>query len=219
MSKVHNLSRTSSMMHQYLHDLRNVEQHGSRVLFRENLKRVGRALGWEISKHLDYESRQIETPLESTHQKVLINQIVSITILRAGLPLHDGILDVFPEAENGFISAYRKHDSQGGFEIEVEYVACPELTGKTVILNDPMIATGQSVINAWSALKDLGEPENVHIVSVIGSEEGVQYVRDNALGACNIWVGAIDPHLNQLKYIVPGLGDAGDLAFGIKNQH
>ncbi len=219
MSKVHNLSLSSSMIHQYIHDLRNVDVQTNRELFRMNTQRIGRAIGWEISKHLNYQSQIIKTPLSDCHQKVLTDEVVSVTILRAGLPLHEGILDTFPHAENGFISAYRKHEEDGSFSIEVEYVACPSLEGKVLILNDPMLATGRSFLNAWTALRDLGTPKEVHCVAVIGSEEGVEYLKNEAPTGFDLWIGTIDPKLNDKKYIVPGLGDAGDLAFGTKMQH
>lgn len=218
MSKVHNLSLSSSMIHQYIHDLRNVEVQGNRELFRTNLRRIGRAMGWEVSKHLNYSTQGIETPMGICHQKVLADEVVSVTILRAGLPLHEGILETFPNAENGFISAYRKHNADGSFEIEAEYVACPNLDGKVLILNDPMLATGSSFLTAWTALQKLGTPKEVHCVAVIGSEEGVANLRKEAPAAFDLWIGVIDPELNAEKYIVPGLGDAGDLAYGTKMQ-
>lgn len=205
------------MVDNYMNQLRNVELQNDREKFRTAIRRIGRVIGYELSKNLDYQSKPIQTPLDNHSQPLISDQIVVITILRAGLPLHEGLLDVFPDAENGFISAYRKHE-EDGFHIEVDYVACPDLENKILVLNDPMLATGQSFINAWQALAEYGNPKAVHLAAVIGSEEGVSYIEQNALSDFQLWVGAVDPILNEHKYIVPGLGDAGDLAFGNKLQ-
>lgn len=218
MSKVHKLSDQKSAVSLFMRQLRDVDTQGSKEHFRRNIEKIGQVIGYEISKELTYKSVEINTPLALHKQDVLQDDIVIVTILRAGLPLHNGLLDVFPEAENGFISAYRKHDETGDFEIEVEYVACPDITGKILILNDPMLATGGSFVTAWNALLKLGTPKAVHIAAVIASTEGVQYVQDNAPMEFDLWVADVDKELNASKYIVPGLGDAGDLAFGPKAQ-
>lgn len=202
-----------------MRQLRDINTQTSREHFRRNVEKIGQVIGYEISKKLDYKTESIDTPLAAMDQNALADEIVVVTILRAGLPLHNGILEVFPEADNGFISAYRKHDENGGFTIEVEYVACPEISNKVLILNDPMLATGRSFINAWEALLKLGKPKSVHVAAVIASEEGLAYIQENAPSEFDLWVAAVDPELNPDKYIVPGLGDAGDLAFGTKAQH
>jgi uracil phosphoribosyltransferase len=217
-SIVHKLSDQKSAANLFMRQLRDVNTQVSKEHFRRNIEKIGQIIGYEISKELTYKTIDINTPLALHKQEVLQDDIVIVTILRAGLPLHNGILEVFPEAENGFISAYRKHDETGAFEIEVEYVACPDITDKILILNDPMLATGGSFVTAWNALLELGKPKAVHIAAVIASSEGVQYVRDNAPMEFDLWVADIDDQLNDSKYIVPGLGDAGDLAFGPKAQ-
>ena len=217
MKEVNILSASRSVVDNYMNQLRNVELQNDREKFRTAIRRIGRVIGYELSKSLEYETKQIRTPLDNHSQPTISDQIVVITILRAGLPLHEGLLDIFPDAENGFISAYRKHEGEE-FHIEVDYVACPNLENKVLILNDPMLATGQSFINAWKALQEYGKPKSVHLAAVIGSEEGVSYISENALSDYKLWVGGGDPILNKQKYIVPGLGDAGDLAFGNKLQ-
>ena len=217
MINIHNLSEAPTALDNYMFELRNIEVQNDREKFRNNIQKIGRAIGYEISKTLKYKNTMVQTPLKAHRQNVLEDEVVVVTILRAGLPLHQGILDVFPQADNGFISAYRKHDGDK-FEIGVEYVACPSLEGKVVILNDPMLATGRSFINAWKALVQYGKPKRVILAAVIGSEEGVEYIKAEAEDSFDLWVAAIDPTLDDHKYIVPGLGDAGDLAFGTKEQ-
>jgi uracil phosphoribosyltransferase len=216
-TQIHNLSASPSAIDNYMYELRSVEVQNDREKFRNNIQKIGRAIGYEISKTLAFNKTTVQTPLKEHVQSIIEDEVVVVTILRAGLPLHEGILDVFPQADNGFISAYRKHDGDD-FVIEVEYVACPSLENKVLILNDPMLATGQSFINAWKALSQFGKPKRVILAAVIGSEEGVQYIQKEAEDSFDLWVAAIDPVLNDQKYIVPGLGDAGDLAFGTKIQ-
>ena len=211
------LTRERSVIDEYMNVLRNVDQQSDRERFRKNLHRLGFLTGYEISKTMSFNSGMIETPLAMHEQSFISDEVVVVTILRAGLPFHDGLLNAFPGAENGFISAYRKHDGED-FSIEVEYVACPDLSGKQVILNDPMLATGQSFVNAWHALSKYGKPKQLHLASVIGSEEGVAYVEEQFEDSTRLWITAVDPELNDYKYIVPGLGDAGDLSFGTKLQ-
>ena len=218
MKTINHLSKNHSLIDNYIRQLRDINTQGSSELFRENIRRIGRVLAYEISKTLDYSYQMISTPLASHQQAQVSDELVVITILRAGLPLHDGILSAIPEAENGFISAYRKHDNNGGFEIEVGYVACPSLEGKVLILNDPMLATGSSFENAINALSKYGKPKRVHLAAVIASQEGVDYLDQLLDDSFSLWVDAIDPALNEEKFIVPGLGDAGDLSFGIKLQ-
>lgn len=218
MSRIHKLSDQKSVVNLFMRELRDINRQGNKEHFRRNIEKIGQVIGYEISKELAYNTIEINTPLAAHDQEVLSDEIVIVTILRAGLPLHNGILDVFPEAENGFISAYRKHDQNGAFEIEVEYVACPDITDKVLILNDPMLATGGSFIAAWNALLKLGKPKAVHVAAVIASMEGLAFVEQNAPMDFDLWVADVDKELNASKYIVPGLGDAGDLAFGPKSQ-
>ncbi|HAW19749.1 MAG TPA: uracil phosphoribosyltransferase [Flavobacteriales bacterium] len=218
MSRITHLSDNPSILDEYMADLRSVDAQNNRESFRENIRKVGRILGYEISKSLNYEKSKIQTPLAEHAQNRLQDDVVLITILRAGLPLHEGMLSCFPKAENGFVSAYRKHDNDGGFEIEVGYVACPDLTDKVLILNDPMLATGSSFETAIKVLEDYGTPKSIHVAAVIASAQGVENVSQSLPEDVQIWIAAIDPDLNDQKYIVPGLGDAGDLAFGEKLQ-
>jgi uracil phosphoribosyltransferase len=199
-------------------ELRSVELQTNRALFRENLQRIGILMGYEISQHLVYDTKQIKTPLGTHNQPILKDEVVIVTILRAGLPLHNGFLQAFPKSENGFVSAYRKHKSDGTFEIKVGYVTCPDLTDKVLILNDPMLATGASFENALIALRPFGLPKEVHLAAVIASQPGINHLDSVLPEDSKIWVVDIDPELNADKYIVPGLGDAGDLAFGSKLQ-
>lgn len=218
MIHIHELTSQPSVVNRYMAQLRdrNIQQDRSR--FRENVRRIGRVIAYELSKTLNFIGTKVVTPLAEHVQADLNDRLVVITILRAGLPLHEGILDVFQEAENGFISAYRKHLEDGSFRIEVGYVACPDLQDKVLILNDPMLATGQSLMTAMAVLEKYGRPKSIHFVSVIGSREGVDYVNQHAPENTHLWIAAIDPMLDEHKYIVPGLGDAGDLAFGPKLQ-
>lgn len=218
MGEIHELSASASVVDEYMKQLRSTDIQQDRGRFRENIRRIGRVSAYELSKTLHYEPTVVHTPMSPHTQRQVGDQLVVITILRAGLPLHQGILDVFPDAENGFISAYRKHHEDGTFHIEVGYVACPNLQDKVLILNDPMLATGMSFVNALTALKKYGRPKSVHLVAVIASKEGVDHVIQNTPPNTHLWVAAIDPVLNDEKYIVPGLGDAGDLAFGPKLQ-
>lgn len=218
MRQIHHLGSQRSAVDNYMAGLRNVDVQNNRALFRENIKMVGRAIGLEISKTLAYKEVAIQTPLAAHKQFQLADELVVITILRAGLPLHEGILDIFPTADNGFISAYRKHGTNGSFTIDVGYVACPSLEGKVLILNDPMLATGASFENALLALKDYGKPNKVHLAAVIASQEGVNALDQSLDDDVELWVAAVDPELNELNYIVPGLGDAGDLCYGPKLQ-
>jgi uracil phosphoribosyltransferase len=184
--------------------------------FRRNLERMGEILAYEVSKQLAYHTVEITTPLGIAPVSVLKEQPVVATILRAGLPVHQGILNYFDKAENAFISAYRKHHKDGSFEIKVEYLACPDLNDKTLILCDPMLATGASMVLTYQAMLKRGKPKHTHIVAIIASSEGVEYARKHLPENVTIWCGAIDEELTAQSYIVPGLGDAGDLAYGKK---
>jgi len=206
---------TNSIFNQFLQEMRSEVFQQDRMRFRLNLKRAGSILAYEISKDLDYSSSLVKTPLGELNMLTLKSNPIIISILRAGLPLHEGVLSVFDNSDNGFISAYRQHTREDEFIIKVEYLACPEIDNKTVILCDPMIATGQSMVKSYKALLEKGTPNRVFIASVIASDEGLEYVERHMPEAV-IYVGAVDMELTAKSYIVPGLGDAGDLAFGIK---
>ncbi|MEJ2535076.1 MAG: uracil phosphoribosyltransferase [Gammaproteobacteria bacterium] len=214
---VHNLGEHRSIVNEWLAEIRDTEVQGDPLRFRRNIERLGEAFALEISRTLDYAERTIVTPLGQLACPVLAEQPVLATILRAGLPLHQGLLNCFDRADNAFISAYRKHEGdEEHFEVEIEYLASPSLDGRTVILSDPMLATGASMILAWKALLARGTPARLHVVSVIASRAGVDLLRERLPAGTEVWVGAIDPELDRRAYIVPGLGDAGDLAFGPK---
>ena len=185
------------------------------VLFRRNLSRFAQILGYEISRTLRYEHVQTVTPLGVADTQKLADQIVLATIIRAGLPMHDGLLSVFDNAENAFISAYRQHHKDGTFEVTLEYISSPEIDDKVLILSDPMLATGASVVKSLTALLEYGQPKEIHVVSVVAASAGLEYVRMKHPQA-KIWIGAEDEELTAKSFIVPGLGDAGDLAFGPK---
>jgi uracil phosphoribosyltransferase len=201
----------------FLADLRDISLQQNKVLFRRNLQRLGVYMAHEISKHLTYEVKQVQTPLGVASCSTLNTPIVLGTILRAGLPMHQGFLEVFDDAENAFLTAYRKHHRSGKFDIEMEYVSCPELTGKCLILIDPMLATGASIIKAVEHLLTYGIPWAIHIVSAIAAREGLEQVQGK-LPQAHLWIGDVDEELTAKAYIVPGLGDAGDLSYGEKCQ-
>jgi len=214
---VHILSEQNSIFNQFVAELRDVTIQKDSMRFRRNLERMGEIMSYEISKTLDYETRETTTPLGIAETSHLIDQPVIATILRAGLPMHIGVLNYFDKAQNAFISAYRRHHKDNTFDIHVEYVSSPNLDDKVLILCDPMIATGGSIVLAYKAILAKGTPKHVHIISAISSREGVDFVKANlATKNITIWCGAIDEELTAHSYIVPGLGDAGDLAFGEK---
>ncbi len=214
---VHNLSKDISILNQYISEIRNVEVQNDRLRFRTNLERIGSVMAYEISKHLEFTSKEIETPLGIARCETINSKIVLATILRAGIPMHQGLLTVFDHAENAFISAYRKHEKDGGFSIKLEYVSKPDLTDKILILCDPMLATGASMGLTYKSLIQDSKPKHTHIVAAIASAEGVNYMERNfSKKDITIWAAAIDDELTAQSYIVPGLGDAGDLAYGKK---
>jgi len=215
---MHVFSENDSLVNQFLHELRDISIQKDRFKFRNNIRKIGEIMAYEISKHLKYVNRSTRTSMGVAECRVLASQPVIATVLRAGLPLQDGINRFFDQADLAYISAYRHHTSPTEFEIIVEYLACPDLSGKVLILADTMLATGQSLVMTYEKFLTHGIPSEVHIVSVIGSKSGVDYVR-NALPNAKIWIGTIDDSLNEEGYIVPGLGDAGDLSFGEKMQH
>ena len=202
---------------QFIGELRDVKIQQDRMRFRRNLERVGEVMAYEISRTLDYQEKEVETPLGIATIQVPTEKIVLGTILRAGLPLHQGLLNVFDQADNAFISAYRKHHKDGSFEIKMEYVSCPDLTGTILILADPMLATGASMSIAIEGLAQYGKPKQIHVVTAIASDNGVKHIR-RLFPKVKIWAGAVDEELTAKSYIVPGLGDAGDLCYGEKMQ-
>lgn len=217
---IHNLSDTPSVLNTFISEIRDKTIQKDSMRFRRNIERIGEILGYEMSKLLDFKTHKTETPLGFSHSELLNNDIVLCSILRAGVPLHNGLLNYFDAAENAFISAYRQHKyNPESFEIVVEYLACPSLEGKTLILADPMLATGQSMVATFEALKPFGTPKEIHLVSVIGAQKGVDFVMNNFDPETHLWIASIDQTLNDKGYIIPGLGDAGDLAFGNKLQN
>ncbi len=217
--QVINLGEQQSILNKFISELRDISIQSDRMRFRRNIERVGEILGYELSKSLSYNSVDIKTPLGTAVCNLPHEDVVICSILRAGLPLHQGLLNYFDSAENTFISAYRHQISDSEFEIKVEYLASPSLENKTLILADPMLATGSSFVNVYNALKEMGTPKEIHLASVIGSQEGVDYIGDHFPENTKLWIATIDKELNDKGYIVPGLGDAGDLAYGVKLQH
>jgi uracil phosphoribosyltransferase len=212
-----NLSEQHSLVSNWVAELRDVEMQTDRMRFRRNLERIGEIAAYEISKLLEWEEREITTPMGTAPCKTLKSQPVLATILRAGLPMHQGLLNYFDRADNAFISAYRKHHRDGSFEISLDYVSCPSLENRVIIVADPMLATGSSLVKTVQYLRDEGQPKEIHIVCAIACTVGIEYVHRNE-PKVKIWCGAIDDELTAKGYIVPGLGDAGDLAFGTKVQ-
>lgn len=215
---VHRLDERPSLLNQFLSELRDVEIQRDRMRFRRNLERVGEILSYEMSKVLEYQPKVVTTPLSTKEVFLPKDNIVICSILRAGLALHQGILNYFDKSGNAFISAYRKHLSDREFEILVEYMASPSLCDNILILADPMLATGRSFVNVFNSLESLGKPKQIHIFAVIGSEQGLQYIENHFPSDTHLWIATVDKSLNDKSYIVPGLGDAGDLAFGEKMQ-
>ena len=217
MMKVIKLGKQNSIFNHFIREIRDVNIQNDSMRFRRNIERIGEIFAYEISKEMDYENKDITTPLGISTESLMSEKPILATILRAGLPLHQGFLNYFDSSDNAFISAYRKHKKGGKFEIKIEYMSSPDLDGKTVILCDPMIASGASMIMAIEAILSKGKPKYIHIVGVIASSEGVNYVKQNIpMQNCTLWLGAEDSEMTSQTYIVPGLGDAGDLAFGEK---
>ena len=219
--KVVNFSESNSLLNVFIREIRDVNIQNDRMRFRRNIERVAEIMAYEISKELKYRQIDIETPLEKTTASMLDEAIVLGTILRAGLPFHHGMLNYFDGAGNAFVSAYRKYREKGlkTFDIHIEYIASPSIENKTLILNDPMLATGSSMDLTYRALLTKGTPAHIHIVTIVASQQAVDYcVEHFPKEKTTIWAGAIDPHLNESAYIVPGIGDAGDLAYGEKME-
>lgn len=214
---LHNLSSENSIVNEIIRELRDTEIQQDRYRFRKNIERYGSIAAYELSKLLDYKDATTTTPLGKASTKKLTEQPVIATVLRAGIPLQNGVTQLFNQADLAYISAYRHHLSETEFEIVVEYIACPSLDSRVLILTDPMLATGKSLVMTYEQFLKQGEPSAVHLVSVIGSQPGVDYVTQHIPNA-HLWIGCIDDKLNEQGYIVPGLGDAGDLSFGEKTQ-
>ncbi|MBN9298920.1 MAG: uracil phosphoribosyltransferase [Filimonas sp.] len=213
-----NLSAEHSLVSNWVSELRNVDVQNDRMRFRRNLERIGEVAGYEISKQLPWHEVEVETPLGSHTSKQLKVQPVLATILRAGLPMHQGLLNYFDKADNAFVSAYRKHHRDGSFEISLEYMSSPSLEGRIVIISDPMLATGASLVKSIAEMQNQGTPAEIHVVAAIAASVGIEYVIRECGEDIKIWCGDIDDELTAKGYIVPGLGDAGDLAFGSKAQ-
>lgn len=212
-----NLSQQHSLVSNWISELRDVNIQQDRMRFRTNLERIAGVIAYEISKVLPFKEVETETPLGTATCKVLQEQPVLATILRAGLPMHNGLLNYFDKADNAFIAAYRKHEKDGSFEIKLEYMSCPDLEDRILILSDPMLATGASLVKTIHFLKEEGKPKEIHIVAAIACSIGIEFVKREE-PSVTIWCGDIDDELTAKSYIVPGLGDAGDLAFGTKTQ-
>ena len=217
--KTINLGDQNTIFSHFISEIRDVKVQNDSMRFRRNIERIGEVFAYEISKEIEYEAKDIVTPLGISTENLMIEKPVLATILRAGLPLHQGFLNYFDDSDSTFISAYRKHKKGGKFEIKIEYMSSPDLNGKTLILSDPMIASGASMIMAMEAILSKGKPRHIHIVGVIASSEGIQYLKENSpFKNWTLWIGAEDSEMTSQSYIVPGLGDAGDLAFGEKNR-
>ncbi len=214
--KVHHISNKNSVLNQFLIEVRDASIQKDRLRFRHNLERIGEILAYEMSKSLDYKSQTTSTPL-GQHQKPLIkNELVICSILRAGLPMHNGVSRLFDRIDNAFISAYRTTNTKGDFEIHLEYCATPDLNSKDLILVDPMLATGHSIVEVYKSLTEKFKISKIHILSAIAAQPGIDFLQTQLNENAQLWVADIDKTLNDKGYIVPGLGDAGDLAFGSK---
>ena len=217
--ELYNFSENNSLLNSYIREIRDVTIQGDRLRFRRNLERIGEIMAYEISKTLTYKRIEVTTPLDLAEVNVLDEEVVIATILRAGLPFHHGMLNYFDGAGNAFVSAYRKYKETGhqSFDIHIEYIASPSIEGKTLILTDPMLATGSSMELTYRALLTKGNPHHIHIATIIASQQAIDYCKQHfPEDKTTIWAAVIDPELNESSYIVPGIGDAGDLAYGEK---
>lgn len=218
--KIHHILNHNSIANTFIAQLRDINTQKDRLRFRRNIERLGEIMTYELSQTLEYKEQQVTTPLGTIKQPSIVNDLVICSILRAGIPLHNGILNYFDDADNSFISAYRHHpNNDEKFEIKVEYMASPSLENKTLILADPMLATGKSFANVMEALKQMGAPKTIHLMAIIGAQEGIDYLEKILPENAHLWIATIDNELDEKGYIVPGLGDAGDLCFGTKKQH
>ncbi|MDX1446526.1 uracil phosphoribosyltransferase [Lishizhenia sp.] len=213
---IHDLSKTHSIFNNFMAEIRDVDIQKDSMRFRRNLERTAELLGYEVSKKLNYSTKEVTTPLGIAKVDTLDTELVLATILRAGLPMHQGLLNIFDKADSAFVSAYRKHKSGEEFEIRVEYLAAPSIDRKDLIISDPMLATGSSMVTVYKELLKNGNPRKTHIIAGIAAPEAIEYVQKHLPPTTEIWVGAIDDELTAHSYIVPGCGDAGDIAFGDK---
>lgn len=215
--KIVDLSQNNTLLNQFLVELRDINMQRDSMRFRRNVERIGKIMAYEISRDLPFRHVDIQTPLGVSHTCIPAVQPVIATILRAGLPLHQGFLNYFDKAENAFVSAYRKYIDENNFDIHIEYIAAPQIENKILILTDPMLATGSSMELAYQALLTKGEPSHIHVASVIASRQAVEHIKKTLPeDKTTVWCAAIDPAINEHSYIIPGLGDAGDLCFGEK---
>lgn len=215
--KIHHFESGFSVLNRFISEIRDIEIQKDPMRFRRNIERIGEVLCYEMSKTLSYNNTKVKTVLGSKEIALPSDDLVLCSVLRAGIPLHQGLLNYFDRSENAFISAYRHHENgQDEFEVIVKYFAAPSLENKILVLTDPMLATGRTLENVLNALKSHGQPKQIHIISVIGSKEGVEYVKDVFPEDTHLWIAAIDDELSSKGYIIPGLGDAGDLAYGVK---
>ncbi len=217
-TRIFNLSKQQTVANQFMAELRDAEIQTDPMRFRKNLERLGELLAYEISKTFKYENKTVETPLGEVEIMLPLQQPVLATILRAGLPMHQGMLNIFDRAGNAFLSAYRRHHKDGSFEISLDYISCPSIEGSVLIINDPMLATGASMEVCINELLKQGEPADIHVAVAIAAQDGIDHLL-RVHPKVQLWVGAIDEELTAKSYIVPGLGDAGDLAFGSKVQY
>lgn len=214
---IKHVSKQNSILNKFITEIRDKEIQKDSLRFRTNIERMGEIISYEMSKTLDYNPKDISTPLGTKQMNVLDDRVVLASILRAGLPLHMGVLRIFDDAENAFISAYRQHiDGSEKFNIQIDYIATPSIDGKVLVLVDPMLATGQSLIGVYEKLLQFGTPKQVHVIAIIGSEQGIDYLDKYLPENAYLWIADFDKELNDKGYIVPGLGDAGDLAYGKK---
>ena len=215
--KIKNLGKKNTIFNHFISEIRDVDIQLDSMRFRRNIERIGEVFAYEISKELNYTNVNITTPLGDSNESLMLDTPVLATILRAGIPLHQGLLNYFDKSDSAFISAYRKHTSDDNFEIKIEYMSSPDLNNKTVILCDPMIASGSSMVMAMQAILSKANPSYIHVVGIIASSEGLEYLKENApVKNYTIWIGAEDSEMNAKSYIIPGLGDAGDLSYGEK---
>ncbi len=215
--KIVNFAERQSLISQFMMELRDTTIQKDMMRFRRNLERIGEIMAYEISRTLNYKTVDTITPLGTAPSDVIADRVVLATIFRAGIPFHQGFLNFFDHVENAFVSAYRKYKEKENFDVFIEYLASPRLDGKTLIISDPMLATGASMELSYRALITKGEPSHIHVASVIASQQAVDYIKSRfPSDKTTIWIGAIDKEINAHSYIVPGLGDAGDLAYGIK---
>ncbi len=213
---IHDLSLKNSVLNNFILEIRDKKIQKDAMRFRRNIERIGEILCYELSKSLDFESKNVQTPLGQKEVDIVKDDLVLCSVLRAGLPLHQGVLNYFDQIDNAFISAYRQPDSHGGSEIKVDYFASPSLDSKFLLLADPMLATGNSLVAVYDILKKIGDLKQIHIIAVIAATEGIENIKNYFPKNTHLWVATIDDTLNEKGYIIPGLGDAGDLAFGKK---